>query len=183
MTIDDIAYTPACVRRPEAYLDERHQLPPDRTEMSLAEWDNLTTELAVVRRDCARCPYLVDCLYRAVVEVDVYGYAACTTAEDRNNIRRMLGIELQRDGNDSDGMSRIGNGPVNHASVLAMRHAYPQDSFGQLAERLRCSLSTVKRHMRRAREVAQAAPMPARRTPTVDEVLDCFDQLDARAMA
>lgn len=183
MTIEEIAHTPPCVLRPEAYLDERHQFPPVRTELSSAEWENLTRQLAAVRRDCASCPYLVDCLYRAVVEVDVFGYAACTTAEDRENIRRMLGIELLPAGGATDGMGRVGNGPVDHGCVLAMWHAYPQDSFGQLADRLRCSLSTVKRHIRRAREDAEAAPAPARRMPTVEEVLDCFDQLDTTAMA
>lgn len=183
MTIEEISCAPPCVRRPEAYLDERHQFRPDRTDMSPAEWEILTRQLAAVRRDCASCPYLVDCLYRAVVEVDVFGYAACTTAEDRGTIRHMLGIELRPTGGAPDGLGRIGNGPVDHGLVLAMRHAYPQDSFGQLADRLRCSLSTVKRHMRRAREDAEAPPSPIQAVPTVEEVLDCFDQVDARAMA
>ena len=183
MTIEEISYAPPCVRRPEAYLDERLQFPPVRKDMSPAEWENLTRRLAAIRKDCASCPYLVDCLYRAVVEVDVFGYAACTTAEDRGTIRHMLGIELHSADGDPDGTGRIGNGPLDHGLVLAMRDAYPQDSFGQLAARLRCSLSTVKRHMRRAREDAEAPRSPIRAVPTVEEVLDCFDQVDAGAKA
>jgi len=80
--------------------------------------------------------------------------------------------------------------------VLAARAAFPDDSLEALAHRLDCSLSTVKRHLRRARKetapsegsgasgtrtgVAGAEPddRPAPRTPgvpTVDDVLDAFD--------
>jgi len=41
--------------------------------------------------------------------------------------------------------------PVSHEEVLRLRTQYPNDSLESLAMRLGCSLSTVKRHLRRAR--------------------------------
>lgn len=175
--IVDAAYAPPCVERPEVYLDERLQDLPARTELSGAEWQVLSDQLAGVRRQCASCRLLVDCLYRAVVDVDVFGYAACTTARDRQEIRSMLGIAVRSFAPEPAGVGRAGTGPVDHEAVLAARRAHPEDTFGQLAERLGCSLSTVKRHMRRAREQAVETTIERHR-PSVEDVLDCFDRLD-----
>ena len=38
---------------------------------------------ATAHRQCAGCPLMVECLYRAVVEMDVSGFVACTTESDR----------------------------------------------------------------------------------------------------
>ena len=50
------------------------------------------------------------------------------------------------------GAPRVGGGPVSHEAVLTMRQAHPKDTCQQLAERLGCSMSTIKRHLRRERE-------------------------------
>jgi hypothetical protein len=129
---------------------------------------------------------MVDCLYRAVVEVDVSGFVACTTENDRQVIRRQLGIEIHQPAATPYGAPRVGGGPVSHEAVMAARHAYPKDTCHQLAERLSCSTSTVKRHLRRAREEkapAVVAAEAARVTPTIDAVLDCFDQLESSRVA
>ncbi|MET0929227.1 MAG: HTH domain-containing protein [Aeromicrobium sp.] len=162
--------------------------PPARTEITAAEWDLLAIKRASAHRQCAGCPLMVACLYRAVVEVDVSGFAACTTEHDRQVIRRQLGIEVQQSSTTPYGAPRVGGGPVSHEAVMAARQAYPKDTCHQLAERLNCSTSTIKRHLRRAREqkVAVAAPAGgAGRTaqPTIDAVLDCFDQLESSRVA
>jgi hypothetical protein len=67
-----------------------------------------------------------------------------------------------------------------------MRQAHPKDTCQQLAERLGCSMSTIKRHLRREREqqatTASAAREP-QHVPTVEEVLDAFDALDSSKVA
>jgi HTH domain len=130
---------------------------------------------------------LGDCRYRAVVDVDVSGFVACTTEADRAAIRDSLGIVVDAAPTGSYGPARSGAGPVSHEAVLTARTTHPKDTCQQLAERLGCSTSTIKRHLRRARaEAAQAdvqvAPSP-RRVPTVDDVLDAFDTLDAARLA
>ncbi len=186
MAVATFASAPACAQRPQDYLDEQHHFPPARSDLTDREWSALSVRLETVRRDCASCPLLFDCLYRAVVEVDVFGYAACTTAKDREHIRGMLGIELRTDV-DEPGPSRLDRarlgpsrlGPLRHDEVVTMRRTYPADTFGQLATRLGCSLSTIKRHLRRARDETAPDDRPARHAPTVEEVLDCFERLDA----
>ncbi len=87
--------------------------------------------------------------------------------------------------------------------MLAARAAFPDDSLEMLANRLDCSLSTVKRHLRRARreqaghavggagtdagadagagaDTGAGDDRPRPRTtgvPTVDDVLDAFDDV------
>ncbi|MGZ8718505.1 MAG: WhiB family transcriptional regulator [Aeromicrobium sp.] len=183
MTIMDDTYVPPCANEPEAFLDERLQSPPTRTDMSRAEWERLTQQRADVHRYCAGCPYLVDCLYRAVVEVDVFGYAACTTEADRRQIRRKLGIEIIKPTAGRFASPRTGAGPIDHETVLALRQAHPNDTCIQLAQRLGCSTSTVKRHLRRARQAQSGMSPQESRTPTVEEVLDCFDELESSRVA
>ena len=183
MTIVDDTTTPPCAQEPEVYQDERLHTPPTRTEITAAEWETLTIKRAAAHRQCAGCPLMVECLYRAVVEVDVSGFVACTTESDRQLIRRQLGIEVEQASTAPYGAPRVGGGPVSHEAVMTARQAYPKDTCHQLAERLGCSTSTIKRHLRRAREQQRDAallPAPAEPAlPSVDAVLDCFDQLES----
>lgn len=177
MTIAPETYMPPCTHD-GVFRDERlhawHELDP-------AARGGLQDIFAGARRSCAGCPMLVDCLYRAVVEVDVSGFVACTTEADRQLIRDRLGIEI--DTALVHGPARLGAGPISHRAVVEARTAYPKDTCQQLAERLGCSTSTIKRHLRRAREEQATEPPPQRRTPTVDEVLDAFDLLEASQLA
>jgi hypothetical protein len=85
-------------------------------------------------------------------------------------------------------------------TCCALRAAHPDDSLEALAARLDCSLSTVKRHLRRARREASApgsvdvavggdasGDAGAGRTgdslsgPTVDEVFDAFEAVVEQA--
>jgi hypothetical protein len=186
MTILVDSMTPPCAHEPEVYQDELLHSPPARTEISAARWDELAVKRASAHRQCAGCPLMVDCLYRAVVEVDVSGFVACTTERDRQMIRRQLGIEIQQATTTPYGAPRIGGGPVSHEAVMTARQAYPKDTCHQLAERLNCSTSTIKRHLRRAREesvppVSATAPLKAQ--PSIEAVLDCFDELESSRLA
>ncbi len=187
MTIVNDTILPPCADAPEAYLDDALQA-TSGTTLSAAERDELNATRATIHRQCAGCPLLVDCLYRAVVEVDVSGYAACTTESERVLIRERLGIEVVRSTLTPYGAPRVGGGPVSHEAVLTSRQTYPKDTCQQLAERLGCSTSTIKRHLRREREQRAAdATLPAaaavEHVPTIEEVLDAFDALETSKVA
>ncbi len=186
MTIVVDFVSPPCTSVPEVYQDEQLHSPPSRTDITATEWEQLTVKRASAHRQCAGCPQLVDCLYRAVVEVDVSGFVACTTESDRQSIRRQLGIQIDQAGTTTFGAPRVGGGPVSHEAVMAARLAHPKDTCNQLAERLSCSTSTIKRHLRRAREQSQESSKASKKItsmPTVDAVLDCFDQLESSRLA
>ena len=113
------------------------------------------------------------------------GFVACTTESDRLKMRADLGIQILQPAFPFGG-ARVGGGPLSHDAVMMMRHAYPKDTCGQLAERLDCSTSTIKRHMRRAREMKKEAAtghsgVPS--LPTIDDVLDRFDRLESSQVA
>lgn len=186
MTIVPDTILPPCADKPEVYHHETLHHPPSRRELSASEWAQFTARQASVHRQCAGCPLMVDCLYRAVVEVDVSGFVACTTERDRQAIRRELGIEVEMTASGTFGAQNLAGGPVSQDAVTALRQAYPKDTCLQLADRLGCSTSTIKRHLRRAREAAaEARPVePARSTaPSIEAVLDCFDRLESSRVA
>ena len=177
MTIVLDPVLPACVDAPEQFLDERLQVAPT-TQREAAQQ---AAARAKVHRACAACPLMVDCLYRAVVEVDVSGYVACTTEAERAAMRRNLGVDVTPAPLMTFGAPRVGGGPVSHEAVLTMRQAHPKDTCQQLAERLGCSMS-------RGRERAQPATTHGgarapHHVPTVEEVLDAFDALDTSKVA
>ena len=186
MTIVLDLTTPPCAVEPDVYHDEYLHDPPTRSQVSGAEWNLLTAKRASAHRRCAGCPLMIDCLYRAVVEVDVSGFVACTTEDDRQTIRRQLGIEVAEPSMTPFGAPRVGGGPVSHEAVMTARHAYPKDTCQQLAERLECSTSTIKRHLRRDRdrksEMARSE-MATHDLPTIDAVLDAFDLLESSHVA
>jgi hypothetical protein len=51
--------------------------------------------ITAARAACRECPLIIDCLYRAVVDYDIAGYAAGTTPAQRIQIRRQLGITVE----------------------------------------------------------------------------------------
>ncbi len=186
MTIVIDVTTPPCATEPDVYHDEYLHDPPARQQISAAEWDQLTVKRAAAHRRCAGCPLMISCLYRAVVEVDVSGFVACTTEDERHTMRRQLGVEVQQPSMTPFGAARVGGGPISHETVMTIRHAYPKDTCQQLAARLECSTSTVKRHLRRDRDLkceAARAALTLRARPTVDDVLDAFDLLESSQVA
>ncbi len=63
-----------------------------------------------------------------------------------------------------------GHRPVDHAEILRLRRAYPDESLEKLARRLGCSLSTVKRHLRQERRQPSRPAAPTRK-PSINAVL------------
>ena len=86
---------------------------------------------ARARAACSTCPLFEQCLENAILDHDVAGFAAGTTPRQRSRIRSYLGVKVRPDDLESFA-GIIGRG------------------------RLGCSLSTVKRHLRRARDTSLA---------------------------
>lgn len=168
---------PPCAMAPEMYQDEILLSPPSRRDVSADEWRDYLAKRATAHRRCAGCDVFDACLYRAVVDVDVAGFLACTSEAERRRLRRDLGIEVQVD-TSTYGTARVGGGPVDHEAVLGARKAHPDDTCRQLAERLGCSTSTVKRHLRQEREGRGSTAVATIEKPSMGEVLDAFDRLD-----
>ncbi|MEA4945475.1 MAG: WhiB family transcriptional regulator [Propionicimonas sp.] len=159
-----------CINSPEVFQHPFVEEPAlARDPANQLEAHRLIAKAATL---CADCPLFERCLYAAVVEHDVAGVAAGTTSAQRLRIRRLLGVRPEpEDLGDFAGTSREGS-RLSHNEVLRLRKANPDASLETIAERLGCSLSTVKRHLRRARNegaVNVAAAVPVR--PPLTEVL------------
>ena len=63
-----------------------------------------------------------------------------------------------------------GQRTVDHDEVVRLRRAHPDESLERLARRLGCSLSTVKRHLRRERNQPTSATAGGRHHPTEAQV-------------
>jgi Transcription factor WhiB len=174
---------PECATNPDLFLHPLLDTPPARSKVTKAVWTEYRDLLQQARDACASCPLFVDCLYAAVAQVDVAGFVGCTTPRERKQIRSDLGVSVAPEDLDAAAGVRGERRPIDHAAVLAMRAAHPDESLEELASRLECSLSTVKRHLRRARreaagEIESERPTPKDpELPTVDDVLDAFDQV------
>jgi hypothetical protein len=119
---------------------------------------------------CAGCPLLTSCLYRAVVEYDVAGFVAGTTERQRAQIRVRLGVQVEPE--DFDTLAGVvgGQRTVDHDEVVRLRRTHPDESLERIARRLGCSLSTVKRHLRKERNQPSAPVEPAKPRPTSAQV-------------
>ncbi len=119
---------------------------------------------------CRSCPLLRDCLYRAVVEHDVAGIAGATTVAQRQQIRARLGIVVTPEDFDTLAGAVGRHRQIDHEEVLRLRRTHPDESLDQIAHRLGCSLSTVKRHLRQER-ATPVAPRPDVAKPRMAAVL------------
>jgi hypothetical protein len=119
---------------------------------------------------CSGCPLRTSCLYDAVVKHDVSGFVAGTTPRQRAEVRRRLGVTVAPEDLDTLAGVVAPGRPIDHEEVVRLRRANPDESLETLAHRLGCSLSTVKRHLRRARSTEPARRAGTRR-PTVAEVV------------
>jgi len=166
---------PACASSPEVFQDPLVEDPP-RGGLTSADRERQTRLLARARATCAGCPLRTACLYDAVVTHDVAGMAGGTTARQRTEVRRRLGVVV--DAEDLDTLAGVvGARQVDHDEVLRLRRAHPDETLEQLAQRLGCSLSTVKRHLRRSRqEPAErrtvTRPLPAQVLRVTSAVVD-----------
>lgn len=131
---------------------------------------------------CAECPLMVACLTRAVTEYDVAGFVAGTTARQRQLIRQRLQITVQPEDFDTLAGVTARHRQVNHDEVVRLRAANPHESLETLARRLGCSLSTIKRHLRKERS-APSTPKTSRPKPTTEAVLDAYAVVTGRGQA
>jgi DNA-directed RNA polymerase specialized sigma24 family protein len=163
-----------CSARSDIFQHRLMEEPPpaSATRRTRERYEQLIREAKAV---CASCPMFADCLFTAVAEHDVSGFVAGTTAAQRRSMRNLLEVEVQADDFDQLAGARGTRRPVSHEEVLRLRTQYPNDSLESLAMRLGCSLSTVKRHLRRARRGQSPAAKAPRQRPELSAVLDAFD--------
>lgn len=122
---------------------------------------------------CQACPRLADCLYDAVVKHDVAGFAGGTTQRQRIEIRARVGVRVQPEDLDTLAGVMARHHQVDHFEVVRMRTSNPHESLETIAMRLGCSLSTVKRHMRRARN-GEVTPKLTIAAPTRETVIAAY---------
>lgn len=120
---------------------------------------------------CDECPLLSRCLYSAVVEYDVAGFCAGTTRRERVEIRTLLKITVEPEDLDTLAGVQARHRQVDHHEVVRLRNANPHESLETIAHRLGCSLSTVKRHLRKARTGSNVTPIDRKPAPTTAQVL------------
>jgi hypothetical protein len=171
--------TTGCVEFSGIFQDSLLEEPP--TASALADvrrrHDALEREAAAL---CRACPVLVPCLYRAVVHHDVAGFVAGTTHKQRSDIRAQLAVRVEPEDFDTlAGVTRH-HRQVKHSEVVRLRSANPHESLEQLAQRLGCSLSTVKRHLRDERQAPGVRELGSRLLPSQDQVVAAYDLVKAQ---
>ena len=108
--------------------------------------------VAQAEHACLDCPLIERCLYAAVVEHDVAGYRRRyhTERSGPGSGRRCGSPSPPRTSTPWPG-SPAGTGRSTTTRCVRLRHAHPDESLETIARRLGCSLSTIKRHLRRER--------------------------------
>lgn len=118
---------------------------------------------------CGGCPLLAECLTSAITKFDVSGFVAGTTRRQRQEIRNRLGVVVPDD--DFDAYAGVNSGrQFDSNEIHRLRTANPTEPLSAIAARVGCSVSTVKRHLRRI-ESEGLAPTPRRVKPTTAEVM------------
>lgn len=162
--------TSGCVTRADLFQHRLLEDPP--AAASAAERRRAAALTSAASKVCGDCPIRNQCLYTAVIDHDVAGFVAGTTERDRLRIRRELGWRVEPENLDTMAGAFAANRQVDHDEIVRLRHANPHESLEVLAHRMGCSLSTVKRHLRRARqERARPTQRPTRIKPSMRRVL------------
>ena len=151
--------TAACVGHAELFL---HPLLDQPTHaLSAQQAHRVRSIVAQTGPMCRECPIAERCLYQAVVVHDIAGYVAGTTPGQRAAMRSRLGWRVEQENLDAF-LGLCTGRQVSHDEIMRLRKAYPNKTLEDIADRLGCSLSTVKRHLRQARQgTAVAAARPA----------------------
>lgn len=166
--------SPTCVDTPEVFLHPllEEPLPAAATSETRRRHAQVAGKAEAA---CLACPLFASCLYDAVVRHDVNGYVAATTQRQRIEIRHVLRITVAPEDLDTLAGVSARNRQVDNAEVLRLRNANPHESLETIAQRLGCSLSTVKRHLRRARQsvpTTELKVVPPSREQVVQAFLD-----------
>jgi len=128
---------------------------------------------------CRACPLLQECLYTAVVHHDVAGFVGGTTSRMRMEMRAQLAVSVEPEDFDTlAGVTRH-HRQVDHDEVVRLRRAHPDESLDQLGQRLGCSLSTVKRHLRHERQAPAVRELGSKLLPTREQVMAAYEQVTA----
>lgn len=134
----------------------------------------LTTRATEV---CMSCPHFDDCLETAISGHDIAGFVAGTTSRQRTRIRNLLHVEVKPDDMDAlVGILSSGRQIATH-DVVRLRRAHPDEPLDFIAQSLGCSLSTVKRHLRRARAQACEPTPLIPRGPSRDQLITAFESV------
>lgn len=119
---------------------------------------------------CNGCPLLAQCLSDAVSKYDVSGFVAGTTKRQRQEIRHRLGVNVTVD--DLDTFAGVNSGrQFDRYEIHRMRMANPDQPLSVIASKIGCSVSTVKRHLRRIEEENGVVRPRTRVSPTPEQVL------------
>ena len=124
---------------------------------------------------CAGCPIQAQCLTDAITKFDVSGFVAGTTKRQRQEIRHRLGVVIHDD--DFDAYAGVNSGrQFDRNEIHRLRVANPNEPLSAIAARVGCSVSTIKRHLRRI-EQDGLAPAPRKVRPTPDQVMRAADEV------
>ncbi|MGA4506890.1 WhiB family transcriptional regulator [Propionibacteriaceae bacterium G1746] len=181
-TMNETVTIPVCVEYADLF---QHPMLEDQvTPKNVGERREHTMLVRKAENLCLDCPLMTRCLYTAVVEHDVAGYVAGTTARQRAEMRNLLGVRPQPEDLDTLAGVSSPNRQVDHNEVLRLRNANPYDSLESIAQRLGCSLSTVKRHLRKARTLGeQAVAAPSVVPPSPEQVMTAYAVVTRRRSA
>lgn len=125
---------------------------------------------------CSSCPLQAECLADAIVHHDVAGFVAGTTEPQRREIRARLGVEV--DPIEIDVFAGVHSGrSFNQEEIQRLRMANPNQPLSAIAARVGCSVSTVKRHLRRAESKDSVVKPLKRRKPSKKEIMDVAAQV------
>lgn len=118
---------------------------------------------------CTSCPLQAQCLTDAVTRFDVSGFVAGTTKRQRQEIRHRLGVVVHDD--DFDAYAGVNSGrQFDRNEIHRLRVANPNEPLSAIAARVGCSVSTIKRHLRRI-ERDGLAPTTRKLQPTPEQVM------------
>ncbi|MEZ5086380.1 MAG: WhiB family transcriptional regulator [Tessaracoccus sp.] len=163
---------PACVARTDLYLHPflaESESPSNSAERREREMLRLQANAL-----CESCPLLAECLASAVTRFDVAGFVAGTTRRQRQEIRARLKVSVDNDDLDS----YIGMRSSRHfdgREILRLRAAYPDQPLSVIAAKAGCSISTVKRHLRRAELEGLEFSEPVQ--PSPEQILAAADEV------
>ena len=163
-----------CVTNSDVFL---HPLLDDSvTPSNRAERREQMSLRARAERMCAECPLFSSCLNDAITKHDVSGFVAGTTKRERNEIRANLDVKVESE--DMDTYAGVTSGrQFDRYEIHRMRTANPDQPLSVIAQKVGCSVSTVKRHLRRIER--EGLPMKKREQdlPSDSEVLAAARQL------
>lgn len=145
----------ACAEMPSLFQHELLVSPPPEYNSAESVWKRYTDLTAAARALCLSCPVMTACLHNAVVNHEVHGFVGATSAAERRRIRALLEVPAPMSERlDVYAGVRGERQPVAREDVVQARLHHPDATMEELARRLGCGTSTVKRHVKALRQVA-----------------------------